>query len=230
MKKIIELEDRIKYTFKKKDYLVRALTHKSYLFESDDLDKDNQRLEFLGDAVLEFLVSVFLFKKYPDAREGELTKMRSSMIANSALVKIAESIDLGDYLFLGRGEDNQQGRGRASSLGDALEALIAAVYLDSDFETAGNVFLYIGKSLFENIEKLQLSQNPKGTLQELLQGKYGILPEYKVISVQGPEHAPSYKVALFVDGKECAEAIAGTKKEAEMKAAFIGLENYKNDI
>ena len=213
-----EIEHRIGYTFHNPALLEKALTHSSYSNEHR-LGKlnNNERLEFLGDAVLEVVSSEFLYKKYPERPEGELTKQRASMVCEQTLALCARDLELGSYLLLGRGEDMTGGRERASVTSDAMEAMIGAIYLDGGFANAKE---YIDRFILNDIENKQLFFDSKTILQEIVQAHFPYGVVYHLIKEEGPDHNKSFTVAVHI-GEECyGEGTGRTKKAAEQEAAY----------
>ena len=225
MKKLLELEQRIGYKFENFDLLVKAMTHSSYANEHRyEKKENNERLEFLGDAVLELISSDYLFAKYPETPEGVLTKKRASMVCEPTLALCAREIPLGDYLLLGKGEDATGGRKRDSIVSDAMEALIGAIYLDGGFANAKE---FIDRFILNDIESKQLFYDSKTILQELIQGKHEQL-SYELIDESGPDHDKQFTVAVLVDGERVSEGEGHTKKAAEQQAAYQALLLYRN--
>lgn len=225
MKEPKEFQQKIGYQFNDEKLLTQALTHSSYANEKHMKKlSDNERLEFLGDAVLEIISSDFLYKNYTDQPEGELTKLRASLVCEPTLAICAKEIGLGDYLRLGRGEDLTGGRGRKSILSDALEAVIGAIYLDGGFANAKEFVL---KYILTDIEHKQLFYDSKTILQELIQGRHEQL-SYELIDESGPDHDKQFTVAVLVDGERVSEGEGHTKKAAEQQAAYQALLLYRN--
>ena len=222
------LESRIGYSFKKQELLVRALTHPSYRHERKE-ETDNQRLEFLGDSVLNLVTAEYLFERNPDSQEGDLSKLRSQLTHNETLAKIGAELNLGTYLHLGKGEDERGGRERPSNLADAVEAVIGAVYLDSGIIAARKIFR---KLFMPRIATIQAPGyfNPKGALQEIAQIQFKCIPEYKLIDEKGPAHAPTYTVEVSLKGKVLAKGSGPNKREAEKEAARQAIEQVKKKI
>lgn len=214
---IEKLKFKIAYDFKDKRLLREAMTHRTYAVENS-LPYDNQRLEFLGDAVLEIILSEHLFLLYPDAQEGELTKMRSALVNQSSLAKLARNMDLGNFMITGKGEKESGGCDRDSTLSDLFEALLGAFYLDTDLDTVKTFVLKLVKAEFPDPEKLLLDLNPKGILQEYSQKKWNEPPGYEILSVSGPDHAPVFTVGVTV-GQLRASGTASSRKQAEIEAA-----------
>lgn len=218
-------QKEIGYQFQNEHLLVQALTHSSYANEKHMKKlSDNERLEFLGDAVLEIISSDFLYKNYPQKPEGELTKLRASIVCEPTLALCTEAIHLGDYLYLGNGEDLTGGRKRKSILSDALEAVIGAIYLDGGFANAKEFVL---KYILTDIEHKQLFYDSKTILQELIQGRHEQL-SYELIDESGPDHDKQFTVAVLVDGERVSEGEGHTKKAAEQQAAYQALLLYRN--
>ncbi|MCR5202688.1 MAG: ribonuclease III [Lachnospiraceae bacterium] len=225
-KKAEEYEKKIGYTFKDKELLITALTHSSYINELR-LNKYNcnERLEFLGDAVLELVSSGYIFRKYPEMTEGDMSKLRASYVCEPTLALCAREYDLGDYLLLGKGEDMNGGRFRDSILSDALEATIGAVYLDGGFEEAKK---YIDKVLLNDIENKKLFYDSKTILQEMIQSDESNELSYELIKEEGPDHMKEFHVAAILNGERISVGIGSNKKKAEQEAAYRALLNLKN--
>ena len=220
-----ELEEKISYHFQDKHLLAQALTHSSYANEHRlDHNHCNERLEFLGDAVLEIVTSDFLYHKYTEKPEGDLTKIRASIVCEPTLAYCAEAINLGSYLFLGKGEDATGGRNRNSVVSDAMEAVIGAIYLDGGFANAKEFVLGF---IMTDIENKQLFYDSKTILQELIQGRHEQL-SYELIDESGPDHDKQFTVAVLVDGERVSEGEGHTKKAAEQQAAYQALLLYRN--
>ena len=220
MKKLEEFQEMIGYKFQAEGLLRQALTHSSYANEKHlKKHSDNERLEFLGDAVLELVSSDFLYKNYPDISEGELTKKRASIVCEPTLALCTDAIHLGDYLFLGKGEDLTGGRTRKSILSDALEAVIGAIYLDGGLANAKE---FIDKYILTDIEKKQLFYDSKTILQEVVQGEHETM-SYNLIDESGPDHHKSFTVEVQIDGQVISTGTGPTKKAAEQEAAYRAL-------
>lgn len=223
---ISELEAKCGYCFKDKSLIKMALSHSSYVNEVK-LNKtdDYERLEFLGDAVLELSVSEYLYANRADMREGDMTKLRASLVCEPTLASCARSaLNLGDYLLLGKGEDQTGGRGRDSIVSDVFEAIIGAIYLDGGFEEAKR---FIGRFVLDDMESRIEFIDSKTRLQEVAQER-GYELAYDVIKESGPAHDRRYTVAVLIDGIKKAEGCAGTKKGAEQQAAYAVLQALKN--
>ncbi len=223
-KEIKELEERIKYSFRDKDLLKFSLTHSSYL-KGEDLF-GNERLEFVGDAVLDLVIARALFDLYPDKDEGWLTQVKAGLVEERSLFEKAESLGLGKYIVLGKGEDTHGGRTKPSILSGAYEALVGAIFLDGGYE-ASESFI---RGEFESVLIVDSDHDPKNAksvLQERIQKRAGSLPRYEVISEDGPDHERTFVVAVYMDGVERGRGEGRSKKEAEMAAASSALDNEK---
>ena len=218
---IENLEQRIGYSFKDKTLLRQALMHSSYTNEHH-LHKENcnERLEFLGDAVLELSSSEYLFKLYPDKPEGELTKLRASLVCEPALALSSRQIGLGEYLLMGKGEELTGGRERPSIVSDAVEALIGAIYLDGGFACAKEFIL---RYILNDIENKQLFYDSKTILQEMVQSQYEESLSYKLLREEGPDHNKSYEVQVLLGTSVLGKGRGRTKKAAEQEAAYQGI-------
>jgi ribonuclease-3 len=213
------LESRIGHHFADAHILDSALTHKSFLNENPQAGRpDNERLEFLGDAVLALTIGHLLMDRFPARREGELSLARSAIVSEAGLSPVAEAISLGEWLYLGRGEEQTGGRRKPSLLADALEALIAAVYLDAGLPAA---FAVIRRLFADRIEALASSgaADFKTRLQERAQGQFHQTPRYQVVGERGPDHDKVFEVAILLGGQEVARGEGRSKKEAEQRAA-----------
>lgn len=218
------LEERIRYKFRNSLLLAEALTHPSLGHETQRHHFDNQRLEFLGDAVLQLIFTEYLFDHYPDASEGQLTKLRARLVSRDGLRIHAQEIGLGKYLMMGKGEESSGGRERASALADAYEALIGAMYLDSDYVTVRRIVLSEAREYLETLDVDPADVNPKGRLQELLQAISPVSPTYPIIDQSGPEHQKRFVAKIVWDGLELGQGEGRSKKEAEVAAARDALD------
>ncbi len=217
---IERLQELIGYRFKNKDLLRQALSHRSYAHERRV--KDNERLEFLGDAVLELIIRNWLYTRYPKSREGELTRLKASLVEEPSLAKVARSVLLNRCLFLGKSELLTGGREKDSILADGLEALVGAIYLDSDFETTKRVVLKIFSCFLESLSPDKISDY-KTTLQNTLQSSRQILPKYRIIKTIGPDHDKQFEVGVYIQGRLWAIGKGKSRKAAEQMAAKIAL-------
>ncbi len=218
-REIRELEQMIGYRFRKKELAENALRHSSYANEHKKHQlKDNERLEFLGDAVLELISSEFLYRNYPEMREGDMTKLRASIVCEATLAQCAAQIELGSFLRLGKGEELTGGRKRGSVAADAMEALIGAVYLDGGLESAKE---FVHKFILNDVENKQLFFDSKTILQEIVQSTYkGEQITYRLLREEGPDHDKVFVVQLFIGEKGFEEGRGRTKKSAEQQAAY----------
>ena len=216
--KIAEFENAIGYSFINKSLLKCALTHTSYVNENKNEGlEDNERLEFFGDAIIEFHVSEYLFKKYNNFPEGDLTKIRASMVCEQSLAQCAKAISLGSYLYMGKGEEASGGRERASITSDAFEALVAAIYLDSGRE---NTFGFIQSHLLAVLDNKDLFFDAKTRLQEIVQKRGESAPHYELLSEEGPSHDRTFEVAAFINDREISRGKGHSKKAAQQEAAL----------
>ena len=218
MKKYHELEKCLDYQFKNKDLIIEALTHKSYkkVF-------NNERLEYLGDAVLNLIVGEFLFNKFPGSNEGELSKIRASLVNEKGFTKLALAINLGDYIYLSEAEDRNQGRKKASILSDAFEAIMGAIYIESGLTVLKPMILKLLDENYEEINLNELFSDYKTALQEVTQAKFGAIPVYKLESAIGPDHEKEFELSLWINDKHYATAKGKSKKLAQQAAAKIVL-------
>jgi len=221
-----QLQETIGYTFSNVGLLRQALTHSSYANEKHmKKGMDNERLEFLGDAVLELVSSEFLYLNYPNLPEGELTRLRASLVCEPTLALCTKEMNLGEYLYLGKGENQTGGRLRKSVLSDALEAVIGAIYLDGGFANAKEFVL---KYILTDIEHKKLFYDSKTILQEVVQGMHKVL-SYELVGESGPDHDKHFKVAALIDGELISNGEGHTKKGAEQEAAYAALLILKSE-
>ena len=221
------LEASLSYVFKDKSLLEKSLRHSSWVNEQpDEKLEDNERLEFLGDAVLNLIIGHLLMKMFPERNEGDLSRMRSNMVNEYQLANIARSINLGKFLLLGKGELRSHGRKKRSILSDAFEAIVAAVYLDGGFDKAAEIFENHFSDLLNSKEGLELDLDSKSTLQEFVQGTYKVMPRYNVIKETGPDHDKTFMVQLNVGDVETL-GNGKSKKAAEQDAAAKALDILK---
>jgi ribonuclease-3 len=218
-KKISEFEDKIKINFTNKNLIEKAFIHRSFVNESGEKDLEhNERIEFLGDAVLELAATDFLYKKFPDKKEGEMTALRSALVNTEALEKHAEKLEMGDYLKMSKGEKTSF-KGRGHILANTFEAVIGAIYLDKGFEESklfleNNLFGYIN-----DILKYDIHRDPKSFFQEESQERTKFTPEYRVIEQIGPDHDRIFVSAVFLGKDEIAQGKGTSKQKAEVDAA-----------
>jgi len=219
------LQKRLGYAFRNADLLKEALTHPSYLQDHPQAGPHNQRLEFLGDSVLHLVLSEALFNAFPGEREGVLSRRRAGLTKGAFLSRLAHDLGLDAGLLLGQSEEDSGGRNRASILEDAMEAVVGAIYLDSDFDTARRVVLAWYGSLTDRLANSEHRENPKGQLQELVQPKHGNNAlRYDVVEATGPKHAREYRVAVFLNDLPLGEGRGSSKKSAEEEAARVALQ------
>jgi ribonuclease III len=219
------LQTAVAYRFRDRGLLEHAMTHTSRA--NEDVSGgvvDNESLEFLGDAVLGFVVADLLFREFPDCDEGEKSKMKAMLVSTATLARVAERLGLGDHLLLGRGEEKTGGRRKQALLADGCEALIAAMYLDGGIDQARAFIVRELGGFIEDLRRDGVSaQDYKSTLQELVQGRNRPLPEYRVIGAAGPDHQKRFDVEVLVAGESLARATGPSKKEAEQEAARLAL-------
>jgi len=220
------LENKLEYKFNNPSLLIQAVTHSSYANEMKmSKESNNERLEFLGDAVLELVTSEYVYNKYKDLPEGDLTKLRAGMVCEQTLSSCAKDLNIGDFLLLGKGEDNSGGRTRDSILSDALEAIIGAIYLDGGFTSAKE---FVQKKILNQIEDKELFFDSKTILQEIIQNEnHKQKIRYKLISEEGPDHNKSFTIALYVGNKQYGCGVGRTKKAAEQEAALQAIKKLQ---
>ncbi|MBL7045005.1 MAG: ribonuclease III [Parcubacteria group bacterium] len=218
-------ENKIGITFKNKDLLMQAFLHRSYLNENKGLKMDhNERLEFLGDAVLELVVTEFLFAKYPKKPEGDLTSYRAALVNTVTLSSVAGELGMNDFLLLSKGEAKDTGRARQYILANTFESFVGALYLDQGYDATKD---FIAKNLFpltDEIVEKGLWQDAKSRFQEVAQEKESITPQYKTVQEIGPDHAKNFVVCVFLGDEEIAKGEGKSKQEAEQAAAQNALE------
>lgn len=217
------LEKNIGYKFKDIELLKNALTHTSYAYEHGVAS--NEKLEFLGDSILEFVSSDYMYKKYINLKEGELTKVRATVVCEKSLYKIALTHNFSEFLYLGKSELMTGGRQRTAILADSVEAVIAAIFIDGGLEPAKKFIIENLKDEIEQATKHVGEKDYKTVLQEELQKNGEVKIEYKIIGEKGPDHDKTFKAEVCLNGKKLAEGIGKSKKSAEMQAAKIALEN-----
>ncbi len=223
MKKNIEtLENTLGYKFKDEKLIIEALTHKSY-----KQPYDNERLEFLGDAVLDLIVGEYLYTKFSSSAEGNLSKIRASLVNEAGFDKLARALKLGEYIFLSNAEENNGGREKSSLLSNAFEAVMGAIYLESGLEVVQAIAIKLIEGNHEDISLDSLFRDFKTTLQELTQARFGMTPEYKVVASRGPDHLKEFEVAVIIEEKEYARAIGKSKKIAQQEAAKVAIDLLK---
>lgn len=219
------LEERLGYTFRNRKLLKQALTHPSLSAEKKGESENNQRLEFLGDAVLQLVLTEYLYRVLPDDGEGRLTQLRASVVSRPALAACARRLELGPCLRLGRGEDGNQGRERDSNLADAFEAVLGALHLDGGMEASQEVLMRLMQDTLEQALEGEDASNPKGKLQELLQAIDGESPVYRVVGEDGPDHQKEFIMEVLWGGRVLAVGAGASKKSAETAAAETALKD-----
>jgi ribonuclease-3 len=226
-----ELEARLGYRFRDRGLVEHALTHRSRAHEDESGGVvDNESLEFLGDALVGFVIADVLFREFPELDEGEKSKIKASLVSTSSLARLAEQLDLGHHLLLGRGEERSGGRTKQALLADACEALLAALYLDGGLEVAAHVIAAQFRDRLDEVRRdgrAALLGDYKSALQEWLQSRDRPLPDYRVAAEHGPDHAKTFEVEVSADGAVWGRASGRTKKEAEQEAARQALERLK---
>ena len=218
-------QKRLRYTFKKPELMELALTHPSASHERSEKLANNQRLEFLGDAVLQLIISAELYKRFSNRDEGSLSKARARLVNREALAERATEIQLGKELMLSQGEDRNGGRTRASTLADAFEAVVGAIYLDGGFIRVKKFIHTQFADQFADADSRRHKDNPKGELQEILQGKSAVAPEYRLLEMEGPDHDRSFVCAVRHSGRELGRGSGKSKKNAEMNAAATAIDS-----
>lgn len=219
-----KLLSKLNISLNEQNLLDQVFTHRSYLNEAKKQLSSNERLEFLGDSILSFLVSEYLYNNYPELPEGELTNLRSSIVKTKTLAEVSEELDLGNYLFLSKGEIEGGGRKNSSLLADTFEALLGAVYLTSGLDNAKSIITaFLLPKLIRIIEEKEY-KDAKSSFQELVQDKYRVSPIYKVLKETGPDHAKQFTVGVYVAESLFGKGEGKSKQEAEQKAAHVALE------
>lgn len=218
MKSLEQLEQTLGYTFENKELLIEALTHKSY-----KQPYNNERLEFLGDAVLDLVIGEYLYNKFPKSNEGALSKMRASLVNEEGFTKLAKHIQLGNYIFISNAEDNNNGRNKPSLLSNAYEAIIGAIYLESGLAKVDAIVAQTIEKVYPEISLNTLFKDYKTALQELTQAEFGVTPEYRLLNSSGPDHQKEFEVAVFISNKKYAKAKGKSKKASQQEAARITL-------
>ena len=218
-----KLEQSIGYTFKNKELLKNALTHTSYAYEHRV--KSNEKLEFLGDSILEFISSKYLYNNYPKLKEGEMTKVRATVVCEDSLYKIASKHNFSDFLYVGKSEQIHQGNRKVAIMADSVEALIAAIYFDSGLEEAEKFIISNLKDEIEIASKNVGMKDHKTVLQEKLQVHGNVDIKYETINETGPDHDKTFTAQVKLNGKILAQGVGKTKKQAEMDAADKALKN-----
>ncbi len=229
-RQLTALQNRIKVKFKEKSLLRHSLIHRSYVNETGNGKmNDNERLEYLGDSVLALVVNEYIYNRFYDYPEGDLAKIKSAVVSETTLAKIAREINLGSFLVMGKGEEQSGGRDRTSILANSFEALIGAVYLDSGLKCVRKFILSFLRKEIERIDNMSYLRDPKTTLQEYVQKKYKERPVYEVVEEKGPDHRKEFIVKLIINGKEAATGTGSSKRKAEMNAAEFILKSVNEN-
>lgn len=219
------LQKIVGVVFEDHEHLLTAVTHRSYLNEHREATQDhNERYEFLGDAVLELVVTDFLFQKFPAKPEGELTAIRAALVNTVSLAEASSKLGINDYLLLSKGEERDTGRARQYILANAFEAIVGAIYLDQGYDAARE---FIGAQLFDRTDRIiakRLWQDAKSRFQELAQEHVGVTPSYETLNQTGPDHDRTFTVGIFLGSEKIAEGKGRSKQEAEQQAAEHGIE------
>jgi len=217
-----QLEVQLNYHFTNKKLLIEALTHKSH-----KQSYNNERLEFLGDAVLDLIVGEYLFHKFPKSNEGILSKIRASLVNESGFTLLAQKLNLGTYIYLSLAEENNEGREKPSLLSNAFEALMGAIYLEAGLEVTKEISIKLLEECHPKIDLDSLSKDYKTALQELTQASYGVTPTYELLGTSGPDHKKEFEIAIVLNGKTLAIAKGKSKKIAQQRAAEDALKELK---
>lgn len=215
---LADIEAKLQYTFKDRSLLTLAFVHRSFINESREVAKHNERLEFLGDSILGMLIAEYLYRNLPTTDEGELSSLRSRLVEASSCVAYVQKLDLGKHLLLGKGERMNDGRGRESILADLFEAIIGAIFLDGGLNAARDFLLNNFKAEIENIIKIPVS-NWKAALQDYCQKQFQQMPIYNMIEETGPDHSKFFTIAVMLGENELGRGSGGSKKEAQQAAA-----------
>ena len=220
-----DLQKSLGYQFKDEKLITEALTHRSY-----SKNFNNERLEYLGDAVLDLIVGEYLYHLFPEAEEGILSKLRAALVNEEAFTKLAKRLNLGKYLFLSPAEENNGGREKPSILSSAFEALVGALYLEAGFDKAKEIALKLIKEEYPTITPEELLKDYKTTLQEITQAHFGVVPEYRLLKATGPDHKKEFEIGVYIHGKEYAKAKGKSKKTAQQEGAKLTIEKLKKEL
>ena len=227
---LAEFEMLIGYRFTDLRLLQKAMVHSSYAFEQTQAGKDNQVFEFVGDAVLDLVIGHLLTRQYPEMKEGELTRFRASLVNETHLADMARSLEMGRFLCLGKGEDASDGRNKSSILSCAFEAVVGAIFEDSDYPTVADLIERLFLNAIEEKKEHLLLADAKSRLQETLQDKFNKAPTYLLDSEEGPSHRKQFNVSVVFEGNVLGTGSAGSKKEAEQRAAAAALFSAKDYV
>lgn len=214
---------KLNYDFKDKNLLKQALTHKS-----TKSNGNNERLEFLGDAVLDLVVAEYLCAKFKNTPEGDLSKPRAALVNETSFAKLAKALEIDKNIIISQAEEHNHGREKNSILSDAFEAVMGAIYLESGLETVAKIAINLLENEYEEISLDSLAKDYKTALQEITQGSFGITPEYKLLSSKGPDHKKTFEMGVFLNGEIYGKSIGKSKKDAEQKAAKIAIAKVKD--
>ena len=225
LKRLEALQKRLGYQFRDQNLIIEALTHKS-----SKQPYNNERLEFLGDAVLDLIVGEYLYHEFTEVAEGELSKLRASLVNEKSFEKLARLLHLGEYIYISLAEENNNGREKPSLLSNAFEAIIGALYLEAGLEKAKNLAIALLEEAYPKIDMDAIFRDHKTTLQELTQAHFGMTPEYRLVRSFGPDHKKEFEIAVSVRGRDLALASGKSKKEAQQKAAMLALDILKKEI
>ncbi|MFL1707389.1 ribonuclease III [Campylobacter sp. MOP7] len=223
MQNLKTLEEKLGYKFKEINNLKNALTHKSC-----KKGKNNERLEFLGDAVMDLVIADYLFRKFKNTDEGDMSKLRAALVNEKSFANLASYLNLGEHIFISAAEENNGGREKISILSDAFEAVMGAIYIESGFEEVNSVAIRLFEICYPDIDLKNLTKDYKTTLQEITQAKLGVTPEYKLVRSFGPDHKKEFEIALLLKDVEISRAIGKSKKEAQQLAAKTAIEKIKD--
>jgi ribonuclease III len=218
------LQKRLGYQFKDQNLIIEALTHKS-----SKQPYNNERLEFLGDAVLDLIVGEYLYHEFKGVAEGELSKLRASLVNEKSFEKLGRLLHLGEHIYISLAEENNSGREKSSLLSNAFEAIIGALYLEAGLEKARALAIALMEEAYPKIDMDAIFRDHKTTLQELTQAHFGMTPEYRLVRSFGPDHKKEFEIAVSVRGNDLAVASGKSKKEAQQKAAMIALEILRKE-
>lgn len=219
MQEFEKILEKFGLSIKNKNYYQTAFTHRSYLNETRVMTESNERMEFLGDSVLSFIISSFLFKLRPDDAEGDLTNLRAYIVKTDSLAKVAKSLDLGKYLRLSKGEEVSSGRENDQILANTYEAVLGAIFLDLGIDGATKFVHSTLIPVFAGEIKKGPPRDPKSQLQEIIQSEHQTSPKYKILSTSGPDHAKQFSVGVFLNGKQIGEGKGASKQQAEEVSA-----------
>lgn len=222
---IKKVEKRLGYQFRDKNLIIEALTHKSY-----KKTYNNERLEFLGDAVLDLIIGEYLFEKFPKVKEGELSKLRASLVNEKGFERLAIKLGLGEVLFISLAEENNDGRNKPSLLSNAFEAVVGAIYLETGLIWVRDFVVGLIENVYKDVDLETVFQDYKTSLQELTQAHFGITPEYNLLRSFGPDHKKEFEIELKVENRKLSKAKGKSKKDAQQKAAQKALKILEKEL